>query len=222
MGRKIFVSYKHEDSNVKPLAGFGDTARAYVDNLIEHRLNDEIYKGEGDEDISKFKDETIKTRLKDKIHDSSITIVLISPKMKKSSKKQSDQWIPWEISYSLKEITRNGKTSHTNGILAVVLPDLDGSYSYMIDESCSYCKSRQIQTNKLFQIIRDNTFNKKDKEKSKKSCSYCDGDFYTGSQSYIQVVKWKDFISHKDRYLNKTVEIRDDRKSYNIVKEITN
>lgn len=221
MGRKIFVSYKHNDSNVKPLSGYGNTARAYVDNLIERRLHDEIYKGEGDEDISQFKDDTIKTRLKDKIHDSSITIVLISPNMNDFWKSESDQWIPWEISYSLKEITRNDRTSHTNGILAVVLPDRDDSYSYMIDESCSYCKSQQIQTDKLFQIIRDNTFNKKGKDRSKGECSYCYHSFYTGGQSYIQIVKWRDFISNKDRYLDKTVEIRDDRKSYDIVKEIT-
>ncbi len=222
MGRKIFVSYKHKDSDVKPLDGFGDTARAYVDNLIEHRLNDEIYKGEGDEDISQFKDDTIKDRLKDKIHDSSITIVLISPNMKEQWKSESDQWIPWEISYSLKEIIRNDRTSHTNGILAVVLPDRYGLYSYMIDESCPHCRGRQIQTDKLFQIIRDNTFNKKGKEVCKSYCSYCYRDFYTGEQSYIQVVKWKDFISNKDYYLDKTVKIRDDRKSYNIVKEIKN
>ncbi|MCG7497486.1 TIR domain-containing protein [Vibrio sp. Of7-15] len=220
MGRKIFVSYKHKDSDVKFLDGYGNTARAYVDNLIEHRLSDEIYKGEGDEDISKFKDDTIKTRLKDKIHDSSITIVLISPNMKELWKSESEQWIPWEISYSLKEVTRNDRTSHTNGILAVVLPDYYGSYSYMIDESCSHCKSRPIQTNKLFQIIRDNTFNKKGKDECKKQCSYCYRSFYIGEQSYIQVVKWKDFISNKNYYLDKTVEVRDDRKSYNIVKEI--
>lgn len=221
MGRKIFVSYKHEDTNVESLAGFGKTARAYVDNLIEKRLHDEIYKGEGDEDISKFKDDTIESRLKDKIHDSSITIVLISPDMKESYTEESDQWIPWEISYSLKEITRKDKTSHTNGILAVVLPDRNGSYSYMIEESCSYCKSRMIQADKLFQIIRDNIFNHNSTELNKNSCSHCDRSFYTGKHSYIQIVKWKDFISNKDYYLDETVKTRDDRKSYNIVKEIS-
>ena len=222
MGRKIFVSYKHKDSNVENLSGYGNTARAYVDNLIEKRLNDEIYKGEGDEDISQFKDETIKSRLKDKIHDSSITIVLISPGMKESNNKESDQWIPWEISYSLKEIIRNDKTSHTNGILAVVLPDSSGSYSYMFKESCTHCKSRSIQTQKLFQIIRDNTFNHINKESNKSTCEYCNVSFYTGNSSYIEIVKWHDFISNKNHYLDETVKRRDDRKSYVIVKEISN
>ena len=162
MGRKVFVSYKHNDSNVESLRGFGSTARSYVDHLIEHRLNDDIYKGEGNEDLSAFKDETIKSRLKDKIHDSSITLVLISPNMVDSYKQESNQWIPWEISYSLKEITRSDRLSHTNGILAVVLPDRYGSYEYYVTQPCSACNSIQYKTNNLFQILQDNMFNSND------------------------------------------------------------
>ena len=134
MGRKIFVSYKHNDSNVMNLARYEGTARAYVDYLTDKTLKGDVYKGEGDEDLSKFKDDTIKNRLKNNLHDSSITIVLISPNMKAPYQAESDQFIPWEISYSLKEIPRNGKLSHSNGILAVVLPDRNGSYQYMLDD----------------------------------------------------------------------------------------
>ncbi len=56
MGRKIFVSYKHSDSSVQYLSGYGKTARAYVDHLIENGLDDEIYKGEGNEDLTEFKE----------------------------------------------------------------------------------------------------------------------------------------------------------------------
>jgi len=188
VGRKVFVSYKHSDSNVENLHGFGRTARAYVDYLIEHRLDDEIYKGEGNEDISDFRDDTIKTHLKNKIHDSSITLILISPGMKEPHQMESDQWIPWEISYSLKEITRNDKLSHTNGILAIVLPDQFGSYEHYITPPCAACKYKHLETNKLFQIIQDNMFNSKTKEQTKEHCPSCNSTFYRGSTSYIESV----------------------------------
>ena len=146
MARKIFVSYKHSDNSVKSLNGQG-TARAYVDKLIELFEDDEIYKGEGNEDLSDFKDETIAGHLKDKIYDSSLTLVLISPQMKEGYQKESDQWIPWEVAYSLKEITRSDRTSRTNAILAVVLPDWNSSYSYYLEENtCPHCHCRTLHT----------------------------------------------------------------------------
>ena len=225
MGRKIFVSYKHGDSNVAKLSNYyQNTARDYVDYLIDNTINDEIYKGEGNEDLSEFKDETIKTRLKDKIHDSSVTIVLISPNMKERYKSEREQWIPWEISYSLKEITRNDKTSHTNAILAVVLPDRNGSYSYYLNKCnrVSGCDARNHNTDILFQILRDNMFNYRfnDNESYSYPCKYCNSNIRYGNCSYIKNVKWCDFLSNKDHYLDTAIRIRDNRRAYNITKEI--
>ncbi len=225
MGRKVFVSYKHSDTSVQGLTGYWKgTARDYVDYLADKTLKDDVYKGEGDEDLSKFKDVTIETHLKNNIHDSSITLVLISPNMKDRYERESDQWIPWEISYSLKEITRSGKTSHTNGVLAVVLPDRNGSYSYYISQcSKSYsCDTENLATGTLFQILRNNMFNYNDNETYDRSCNNynCNSIISHGKSSYIGSVKWCDFISNKDYYLDRTVKIRDDRKSYNITKDV--
>lgn len=115
--------------------------------MVNEVIEDEIYKGEHqDEDLSLLSDNAIWEHLKTKIYDSSLTIVLISPNMKIPNTKQRDQWIPWEISYSLRETTRNDRTSQRNSILAVILPDKNGAYDYYDKE-------------KLFPILKDNIDN---------------------------------------------------------------
>ena len=220
MARKIFVSYKHADNSVQPING-GTTARAYVDELIDLFEDDEIYKGEGDEDLSEFKDETIESHLKDKIYDSSLTLVLISPNMKNWLQKESDQWIPWEVSYSLKEITRNERTSRTNAMLAVVLPNLASSYSYFLeDDTCPDCHCTTLHTDKLFQILRDNMFNIKEPTFNNCPNHLSSNPVYTGLYSYIHSVKWCDFIADKEKYLEIAEDIRDKIDDYNITKTV--
>ena len=113
---KIFVSYKYTDDSVYPLSNplnmisFNrSTVRDYVDNLesyFDHTNN--IYKGESDdEDLSYLPDDAIWERLKDRIYDSSVTIVMISPNMKEPYRSERSQWIPWEVAYSLRETTRD-------------------------------------------------------------------------------------------------------------------
>ena len=164
MGHKIFVSYKYADSDVKNISGHyypADTVRTYVDKLADYisETSEHIYKGEDDgEDLSKLSDDTIWEKLKDRIYDSTLTIVMISPGMRETWKADRDQWIPWEISYSLKEVSRknrNGRmvSSFSNAMLAIVLPDRQGSYSYYTyDNACCTSKCTTLKTDILFKI----------------------------------------------------------------------
>jgi hypothetical protein len=221
MGKKVFVSYKYADTDVEALPGSSiwvpTKVRNYVDMLENYfDSSDHIYKGESDnEDLSHLSDDQIWEKLKDRIYDSSITIVMISPGMK-TYLPEREQWIPWEISYSLKEMTRSDRTSHSNAILAVVLPDRNGSYDYYLTKS--FCGSTTHHTERLFKIIRENKFNIKSPDQ--RHCPQCGGNHYYGECSYIEAVKWSDFISSPNYYLNLAVKRQENISLYNIVKEV--
>lgn len=226
MGKKIFVSYKFADSRVKNLSFYeNSTVRDYVTKFEETvDPSDDIYKGESDgEDLSKLSEETIWKKLKDRIYDNSITVVFISPGMKESGKTEKNQWIPWEISYSLKEVSRKNKngdavTSRSNAMVAVVLPDENGSYSYYL-ESRNCCENgcTTHHSDKLFTILRKNKFNLKDA--NKKVCDTGSTIWY-GECSYIKAVKWSDFISNYSTYIESACERQDNIDDYKIYKEV--
>lgn len=218
MGKKIFVSYKYADSNVEQLNGNpSTTVRSYVDEF-EGKLDksSNIYKGESDdEDLSDLTDNQIWEKLKDGIFDSSITIVMISPNMKEPGKSDKSQWIPWEIAFSLRETIRNDRTSSSNAVLAVVLPNKNGSYSYYLsDNNCiEGCNCRTLGIGILFDILKKNMFNQKNKEKF--DCKN-GRNVYSGEPSYILSVKWSDFISDYNKYINIATGIKDRIDDYEI------
>ena len=222
MARKIFVSYKYGDSSVLHIPRQGEydatTARHYVDVLQAHiDANDHINKGEDDgEDMSGFKDETIESKLRDKIFDSTITVVLISKNMKDPNLSEDEQWIPWEISYSLKEMTRNDRTSATNAVLAIVVPDETGSYSYIVNH---YPCVTSWNTVSLFKILGENMFNRN--EKNLNRCASCNGHHHTGQDhSYIHPVKWGDFITNVNGYFDHVVELSGSLDDFEIAKTV--
>ena len=227
MGRKIFVSYKYADNQVANLKlGENSTVRDYVDKF-EEKLDssDNIFKGESDgEDLSRLSRDMIWEKLKDRIYDSTITVVFISPNMRETWKKDREQWIPWEISYSLKETSRKNKngdsvTSHSNAMIAVVLPDKNGSYSYYLEaKSCCLGRCTTHHTNDLFEIIKKNKFNRV-KNESKQICD--NGNIvWNGKCSYIEAVKWSDFIVNYQKYVNSAIDRQEHINEYDIYKEV--
>lgn len=221
MGKAIFVSYKYSDAKVFQLPDIigTTTARHYVDKLAGLlEKEDHLYKGEDDgESMATLQDSAIASKLGDKIFCSSLTIVLISKGMKNDAVADKDQWIPWELSYSLKEQSREGGNSKTNAVLAVVLPDEFGSYSYYITENPS-CNSITYHTNTLFQILKLNMFNHKKREDN---IRHCNGQkIYEGSPSYIPSVKWENFKNNVDSYINLAVMTRQNINEYDLVKTV--
>lgn len=229
MGHKIFVSYKYSDSDVKQLTSswyHTDTVRTYVDKLEEYisKVSEHIYKGETDgEDLSGLSDDAIWEKLKDRIYDSTLTIVMISKGMRQAYLPDREQWIPWEVSYSLKAVSRknmsgNIVTSSSNALLAIILPDTNGSYEYFTyRKNCCGTPCRSYKTNFLFGIMRKNMFNIR--RPDKKDCD--DGStVYYGDSSYMTTVKWENFIKDPESYINKAYDIQSKIEQYDVCKEV--
>lgn len=204
MGNKVFISYKYSDNSVKQLKPHDfwhtTTARDYVDIIQDKFERDGIHinKGENDnESLADFKEETIRSKLADKIFDSSVTIVLISPNMKDLWKAEKDQWIPWEIAYSLKSKERSDNRSKQNAILLVILPDRSGSYDYA--NSYGF----------YFNIIQRNLDNL--------HTPYTAYKLQSCSNSYMLRCNWDRFISNPNAWIDAAIEIRDKGDKYNIV-----
>lgn len=223
MGRKVFVSYKYADEQVAKLK---DTyydevdgemkwvrrktkARDFVDVIQSLIGKDNMNLGEKDGDsLEEFADSTIQGKLKDKIFQSSVTIVVISKGMKDPLKLEKDQWIPWEISYSLQSIKRENQASKMNAILGVVLPDEHASYDWYYRENPD-CNSTTHFTNQLFKMLKENMFNLKEKDTRE-----CNGTTINISSepSFIKTVKWCDFNSSSyNNYIDEAVEIKNNQ-----------
>lgn len=221
MGRKIFVTYKYADAQVYPLGADKTTARAYVDELQRLLENKEhVNKGEKDDaDLSAFKDDTIQTKLGEKIFDSSLTIILVSKGMINPLILESEQWMPWEISYSLRKKNRGDRTSNPNALLAIVLPDNENIYSYyIVDESCPYCQCRTLRTDQLFKIMKANMFNIKKPDYADCTHHVAGSKVYSGESSYIHSVKWSAFTDNPEHYINLAISIGEKIEDYDIMK----
>lgn len=198
MGNKIFISYKYADNSVERLSSTSflqsTTPRHYV-NIIQDKLLPKyghVNKGEDDnESLEHFKKDTIYSKLADKIFDSSITIVLISPNMKEGYKAEKDQWIPWEISYSLRNQNRLGIYSRPNAILEVILPDAYGDYSYAEQSSFGF---------EILKLNKNNLSNM----------------FGSYNSSYVVTCTWAQFTSQFDAWIDKAVTNRKNVEKYSL------
>ena len=153
------------------------------------------YNGETSDspDMSDESNRKIQEYLKDCMFPTSVTIVIISPHMKES------HWIDWEISYCLKKIKREGRTSHRNGLVGVIMK-VNNSYDWFKyrqtnSDGCSVCN---YHTEKVYDLINDNRLNQ---EPPVYSCDKCKCvNALTGS--YIAFVEEDEFLANIDKYIN--------------------
>lgn len=188
MARKTFISYKYSE------------ARRLRDDILKALGKDATYyQGETSDspDLSDRKTETIKEHLKDMIFGTSVTIVIISPHMTESN------WIDWEIEYSLREYSRNGKTSKSNGIVGVVMK-VNGGYGWLRSTTTNADghTSTANDTSKLYKIINENRFNENPRVYQCNDCKTID----RLSGSYISIIEEDEFLGNPQKFIENAYE----------------
>ena len=202
MAHKTFISYKWSE------------AQRLRDDIIDALGEDaDYYKGETSDspDLTDTSTENIKENLKKMMYDTSVTIVIISPNMKKS------KWIDWEIEYCLKNITRKGRTSHTNGVVGVIMKDNKGyDWFKTTTEKDDGCSSSSYKEELVYDIINKNRFNQNPKQYSCDICKTVSS--LTGS--YIAYVEEETFLSNPTKCINNAYDkSENDASGYDLVKQ---
>lgn len=199
MAHKTFISYKYSEAQ--------NTRDRIIQSLGEDAR---FYKGETSEspDLSDQNTESIRHTLKDMIYDTSVMIVIISPNMRNS------KWIDWEIEYALKNIKHGDRSSHSNGIVGVIMnnPNTDW-FSFQSNESDGHVV-KSYQTNYVFDIIKKNRANQ---TPTVYTCDKCQSiNSHTGS--YISFVTEDEFLDNSDFYINNAFEKSQNLENYDISK----
>lgn len=184
MAHKTFISYKYSE------------ARELRDEIIKALGDDaDYYQGETSEspDLSDTSTENIKKNLKDMMYDTSVTIVIISPNIKKS------KWIDWEIEYCLKHETRKDRTSHTNGVVAVI-QKVDGGYSWFKKSRTNTdgCQVNYYEESLVYDIINNNRYNQNPPHYSCNTCKCVNA----LEGSYIAYVDEESFLANPQKFIN--------------------
>ena len=184
MAHKTFISYKYDeaqDVRDRIIGALGDDAT--------------YYRGEtsASPDLTDTTTDNIKRSLRNKMYDTSVTIVVISPRMLES------EWIDWEIEYSLKKETRRGRTSQTNGVVGVI-KKCNGGYNWFKNYKTESdgCSVVYYNDELVFDIIKDNRCNQTPQIYS---CNICKSiNPLTGS--YIAYVEEEEFLNNPQKYIN--------------------
>ena len=199
MAHKTFISYKYSE------------ARDLRDKIIAAMGDDAVYYN-GENGFSPNKsddsDDAIWNYLKDMIWPTTVTIVILSPNMTKSS------WISDEISYSLRKVKRTDTTSGRNGIVAVI-QKVDGNYDWLTKHgvNCHGNPTVSYRNELLFPIISRNHFNSEPPVVHCNECKTYDSD----KGSYISYVQEDTFLANVNGFVEKAfAKSQNDGEGYKI------
>ncbi|MDT2341243.1 MULTISPECIES: TIR domain-containing protein [Enterococcus] len=207
MASNVFISFRFKDGI------------ELKDELVELFSNSrEVFNRSEDVDRTHMSEDTIQKYLYDKLKNTSITIVILTPEAvnyKKDIFGVYDDWLYDELRYSLEDRQSN----RTNGVIALYTEESKHLVKEKSIHTCSVCnKERTSNTILNFDnLVRKNMMNVKESYKCNKCSNLYDGDY----DSYISLVHFDDFKSNIKKYIEIAKEKRDRKEQFNIVKRMS-
>lgn len=205
--RKLFVSFRYDDGN--------DIKEELIDEL---KALDLIIDKSEHVDRSDMSEEAIQEYLFKLLRDTSITVVLLTPKAinyKKNYYNQIDDWLYDELRYSLYDREDNS----INGVIAVYTEDAKSTLVSSNNHICDVCnKNTSVTTIHQFEnLVRHNMFNIKDKYKTHQ----CNDIYDSDHDHYISLVHIDEFLKSPKKYLDIAFKKRDRSDEFNLVKRLS-
>lgn len=197
LSNRVFISFRFRDGN------------KYKEELTElFHDSVKVINCSEDKDRSNMSEDTIRKYLYDKLRNTSVTIVLITPEAITHQKNwygKYDDWMHDEIRFSLEDRENN----RCNGLIAVYVPEAESSI--LCKTTCERCDSKCTLTSiyDFDNIVRKNMMNVKAEYKR----NSCDGVYDSNYDSYCSLVSWEDFKNNFEDYITKA-----DNKRFEIYK----
>lgn len=182
MGHKCYISFKMEDERYKI------AIQKMGIEMVDRSLNVSIHSNDEDYVLRKIREEYLS--------DSTVTIFLIGTCSAENSLNQNQTYIKRELQASL----FNGQNNSRNGILGIVLPGMTHSI-YKKPYICSACGETHDHVE-----VNDSTVIKEFHRNY--HIQPCPGCCWTEDDRYCVMVKWENFKSDPEKYIEKAFKKR--------------
>lgn len=197
MARKVFISFRFSD---------GEKYKKELTNLFDSST--QVIDCSEDQDRSKQSESTIKNYLYGKLKNTSVTIVIITPKAIEHQKNwcgEYDDWMYDEIRYSLEDRENN----RCNGLIAVYTPEAR-------DLLISSTTNGTTTVRDVDNLFRKNMMNVLPSYKKNPK----EGIYDSTWDSYCSLVSWENFKKNYAHYIDVAGEKRENTYKYNIKKRL--
>lgn len=206
MATNVFVSFRFKDGV------------DFKNELVElFDSSTEVINRSEDKDRSEMSEDTIREYLYKKLKETSITIIILTPKAvnyKKDVSGNYDDWLYDELRYSLED----RKDNRTNGAIALYTDESKEDLLSSSTHTCDVCKKESscISILDFENLVRKNMMNIKSQHKE----NDCEGLYDGEKDSYISLVHFDDFKKDYSKYIEAAKDKRDRKDEFELVKRM--